>query len=349
MLDATWNPPAWTAVGAAGNDQRTPELASLVQEIVGRSGWVSGNALVLVVAGTGVRTADSFDGNPGGAPLLDVVYLDTPDLEKPSTPQNLGSPAQTGTTIELAWDAATDNVGVTGYRVYGPNGTTDVTGTSHVETGLAPNTTYGFQVSALDAAGNESEPSPVLNVQTRVSTPVSLSVRVASGDDDAEERISSGSVKLTSSDLELCEDKARPQLVGLRFANLTIPQGATILSARVLFTVDEQDSAATSLEIRGEASDHAAPFSTATFDVSARPTTAAVATWNPPAWTAIGAAGDDQRTDDFAAVLQEIVDHPGWSAGNAIVLLISGSGSRVAESYDGSAPDAAELVVDYLP
>jgi hypothetical protein len=37
------------------------------------------------------------------------------------------------------------------------------------------------------------------------------------------------------------------------------------------------------------------------------------------------------------------------SEGDAIVLLISGSGSRVAESYDGSAPDAAELVVDYLP
>ncbi|NIP83205.1 MAG: hypothetical protein GWM90_29830, partial [Gemmatimonadetes bacterium] len=61
---------------------------------------------------------------------------------------------------------STDNVGVVGYRVYGPNGTTDVAGTSHVETGLQPSTSYGFQVSALDAAGNESELSAVLTVST---------------------------------------------------------------------------------------------------------------------------------------------------------------------------------------
>ena len=160
----TWSPPDWPTVGAAGATQRTDDLKALVQEIVSQPGWVAGNALALVITGTGTRTAESSRAGP--APVLDVVYVDVPDTEKPSTPQNLASPAQTETTVTLTWDASTDNVGVAGYRVYGPNGTTDVTGTSHVETGLVASTSYGCQVSALDAAGNESDLSGVLTVQT---------------------------------------------------------------------------------------------------------------------------------------------------------------------------------------
>src|SRR5439155_7997007 len=63
--------PAWTA-GQAGNEQRTPELAGVIQEIVGRAGWRSGNALALFVTGSGHRTAVSYDGAPGSAALLHV-------------------------------------------------------------------------------------------------------------------------------------------------------------------------------------------------------------------------------------------------------------------------------------
>ena len=63
--------------------------------------------------------------------------------------------------------------------------------------------------------------------------------------------------------------------------------------------------------------------------------------------TVVGAAGSDQRTDDLAVVLQEIVDRSDWSAGNALALILSGDGRRVAESYDGTA--APELVIQYTP
>ena len=69
-----WNPPLWTTVGAAGVDQRTPELKTVVQEIVNRPGWASGNAIGLVVTGPGdVRTARSFDFG-SGQPVLHVEY-----------------------------------------------------------------------------------------------------------------------------------------------------------------------------------------------------------------------------------------------------------------------------------
>ena len=59
------------------------------------------------------------------------------------------------------------------------------------------------------------------------------------------------------------------------------------------------------------------------------------------------AAGPEQRTPDLAAVLQEIVDHPGWAAGNALAILITGSGERVAESYNGLPAAAPLLHVEY--
>ncbi|NIP83204.1 MAG: hypothetical protein GWM90_29825, partial [Gemmatimonadetes bacterium] len=86
-----WSPPDWPSVGASGAAQTTPDLAPLVQEIVNQSGWASGNALAFVVTGSGTRTAESS--RVGPAPVLEVTYVDVPDTEKPSVPQNLVSPA----------------------------------------------------------------------------------------------------------------------------------------------------------------------------------------------------------------------------------------------------------------
>jgi len=74
-----WNLPdgGWTMEDANGPDQTTPNLASLVQALVNRDGWASGNAMVFTLAGTGTRTAESFDGEPASAPMLIVDYIET--------------------------------------------------------------------------------------------------------------------------------------------------------------------------------------------------------------------------------------------------------------------------------
>jgi hypothetical protein len=64
--------PAWQTVGAAGPGQLTPNLASVLQEVVNRPGWASGNALSVIVTGTGRRAAESFEG--GAPPVLRVTY-----------------------------------------------------------------------------------------------------------------------------------------------------------------------------------------------------------------------------------------------------------------------------------
>ncbi|HEX6812622.1 MAG TPA: hypothetical protein VF384_13430 [Planctomycetota bacterium] len=69
-----WAPAPWTIANEAGPNQRTPNLASIVQEITNRSGWVSGNAMVFVITGTGCRNASAYDQSPAVAAQLIVNY-----------------------------------------------------------------------------------------------------------------------------------------------------------------------------------------------------------------------------------------------------------------------------------
>jgi hypothetical protein len=177
-----------------------------------------------------------------------------------------------------------------------------------------------------------------------------LEVRVSASTDDAEQK-PNGSVDLSSSDLELVVDGTSSQTVGMRFNTITIPQGAAIKNAYIQFTVDETGSPlTTALQIWAQAADNAPTFTAAANDLSSREKTAPLPIlWSPPAWSTVGAAGTDQRTPDIKTLIQEIVDRPGWSRGNALVLLITGTDAnkRVAEAYDGVPLAAPLLHVDY--
>ena len=50
----------------------------------------------------------------------------------------------------------------------------------------------------------------------------------------------------------------------------------------------------------------------------------------------VGEAGANQRTSNLSAVLQEIINRPGWASGNALALIITGSGKRTAEAFEGA-------------
>ncbi|MFO7448144.1 MAG: fibronectin type III domain-containing protein [Ignavibacteriaceae bacterium] len=93
------------------------------------------------------------------------------DTEAPTVPGNLTSSGITASSLNLSWNASTDNVGVTGYDVY-KNGIYNktVTGTSTSMTGLAAGSTYSFYIRARDAAGNISSNSNTINPATTAIT-----------------------------------------------------------------------------------------------------------------------------------------------------------------------------------
>ena len=131
-------------------------------------------------------TVQAFDGVGNASGQSTALILTTPataDTIVPSTPTSLTASAVSGLRIDLAWSAATDNVAVTGYRLF-LNGALllnlgNVTTFQH--TGLAPATTYVYTVRALDAAGNVSGLSTAASATTlgvsdttAPSTPTSL-------------------------------------------------------------------------------------------------------------------------------------------------------------------------------
>ena len=69
-----WSPAAWSVIGEIGPAQRTPDLSTVVQEVIRTAGWLPGNSVVIIIAGKGKRVARSYDGNRAAAPLLHIEY-----------------------------------------------------------------------------------------------------------------------------------------------------------------------------------------------------------------------------------------------------------------------------------
>ncbi|MDP5275742.1 fibronectin type III domain-containing protein [Chengkuizengella axinellae] len=95
-----------------------------------------------------------------------------PDLDPPTAPSNLAASGITESTVDLNWDASTDNVGVAGYDIYQDSTyIASTTSTTYTVTGLLSNTTYTFEVKAKDEAGNESSISNSATVTTTAPDP----------------------------------------------------------------------------------------------------------------------------------------------------------------------------------
>lgn len=168
--------------------------------------------------------------------------------------------------------------------------------------------------------------------------------QIASGVDDAEE-FADGSMINSSTDLDMMDGGSESYSdVALRYTGVTIPAGAVVTNAYIRFTADESDSQATSLTISGELSPNPGTISTSSNSISSKTKTNAAAAWNNiPPWTTSNA----YNSADFSAVVQELIDQSGWQSGNAMLFIIEGAGSRVAESYNGSASLAPRLFITY--
>ncbi len=164
--------------------------------------------------------------------------------------------------------------------------------------------------------------------------------------DDVEEEPNVGNIiDDVSLDLDLGEDNAK--IVGLRFNNINVPQGALITNAYIQFTAEEIGTLATNLTIVGEAVDNASPFTTTAYDVSSRTNTGSSVNWLVPAWNTIGSAGIDEQSPNIANIIGEIISRPGYVQGNSIALIVTGTGKRAAYPYDASPAEAPELCITY--
>ena len=259
-----WTPDAWVT----DDTYKTPDLKSMVQEVVDRSGWCGGNAMNLIIKNNGTsgkRRVQTFDHSTANAPVLRISY----------------------------------------------------------------------DTSTIPATG-------VCTTQTVVA---SLS---NGNDDDAEETVggsNDGDMYLNSSDLELPYD-GREQIVGLRFRDVAVPQGANIIEADIQFIVDEEKTGDITLKFEAESVDNAAKFTNTDRSVSSRSRTVGVEWVNPP----LQDKNKPVVTPSLIAPVGAVVNRSGWSSGNSMAFIISrvsGSGKRTYISRNKSSTNSAKLRVTY--
>ena len=156
-----WSIPAWNSTG---DSHTSPDINTLVQSVINRVGWNSGNSLVLMIEGTGTRTAEAYEGVPHLAARLYIEYSDAPENTPPNadfdwTPNGLTvnfsdmSSDSDGSVTAWQWnfDDGGSSTNQNPARTYASSGTYDVSlmvtdndGASDITnqevTVLAPNT-----------------------------------------------------------------------------------------------------------------------------------------------------------------------------------------------------------------
>ena len=114
-----------------------------------------------------------FASRGNGTAYFDNVQATALDLEAPTNPKNLKVNDVSSDSVSLSWEAATDNVGVMGYLVYRDNQLIQtVTGAdlAYTDNGLTEDTTYTYEVRAVDQAGNVSVASNAVTARTKLAS-----------------------------------------------------------------------------------------------------------------------------------------------------------------------------------
>ncbi len=114
---------------------------------------------------------DTSNNSATSASVSVTVNNGPADTAPPTVPTGLTAAAASSSQINLSWTASTDNVGVTGYKVF--RGGTQVgtsASTSYSDAGLTASTAYTYTVAAYDAAGNTSGQSTSASATTLASS-----------------------------------------------------------------------------------------------------------------------------------------------------------------------------------
>ena len=127
-----------------------------------------------VTRGDIIRVVAKCNGNPSKpsahiTPIITYVDKAAADKEVPTVPADVKASEIAHTGAKLTWTASKDNVEVAGYNVYLNDEKVNdelITGTEYDLAALTANTEYNVTVTAVDAAGNESEKSEAATFTT---------------------------------------------------------------------------------------------------------------------------------------------------------------------------------------
>ena len=138
--------------------------------------------------------------NVGVAPDVHVSVDNQVDATPPTVPGNLVATAAGATRVNLTWQASTDASGVASYEIRRDGAVlATVTSPGYADTGLTPQTTYGYEVRAIDPSGNRSDPATASATTGALQTSFTFA---AAGDHGANAKTAASLASLDASPAE---------------------------------------------------------------------------------------------------------------------------------------------------
>ena len=169
-----------------------------------------------------------------------------------------------------------------------------------------------------------------------------LSYQVSSQNNNAEER----SDGYQSTGTELTFRDSSNKYIAVRFRNIALPQGASILNAYLEFTAyQSSQSSFASFNIAGVDQDDPGNFRRYTrYLLRDKPKTTAVAWSGIPQWY----RNYTYQSPPVTGIVEQIVGRAGWTSGNEMMFVFSDFvGVRGAYTYNGKPSGSVSLVVEY--
>ena len=188
------------------------------------------------------------------------------------------------------------------------------------------------------ALGEVNDPSVTIDVNATVS----------SGSDDALQTRANGVMLLSERSLFTLRGSSE-RVIGLRFAGINIPVGATIVEAEITVGAGQPSTSANrndSYSVRGERSLNPPTFTTTSSDITNRPLSNTSVTWEPGRWFTINATD----TIDVTSVVDELYTLNPTSNSMVFVLrTANGTGGRRIDTFEttGSRAYPAQLKISY--
>ncbi|MCB9290595.1 MAG: hypothetical protein H6560_25020 [Lewinellaceae bacterium] len=176
--------------------------------------------------------------------------------------------------------------------------------------------------------------------------PSSVCASINASSDDAEERVNDEGCPSTAATWN-CAPMVKPT-GGAEVQQPQYPQGANIVSAYIQFTVDEtriEDPC--QITIYYHTADNAPTFTDVDGDISSRARTKASSSRNFAGMAVRRRCLRYQLTLGIEAIVQEIVNRPGYSQASSIAFILEGTGRRAAESFEGNA-GAPQLCIEFF-
>lgn len=368
----TWSYSSW----GYDVDYTSSDIAAVLQEIVNRSGWQSGNDITIIIeenSGSQRKvTCRDYDsdkapsltvsfgsGSSGSSSNNYIVRVDTSAYSGASLTGNndlavsFNSNGNVSSSNDFGFKNACGNNGknIVRGRLFNDEdkdgdkdpGESEISG---VRVRLFRDANGNSKCDAGDvcvdsALTNGSGKYQFVMDYDSSGQGKEIEQKVSNDNYDAEEDTDDGDMAFTSKDLDL-NDK----IIGLRFTSLSIPQGATITNAYIRFRADENStSSSASVIITGEDVDDASGFTYNDDDLSDRTKTSNSVNWSMSQWS----KNYYYNSADISYIIEEIVGRSNWTSGNDINLFFTpnGGSDRDAISRDESTNHCPKLVLTY--